>query len=144
MNSALKSISGIKESAWTPIKYPDAIWDENKARLISYTQVAEFPSPTFTSITARLIVRRVQKFTPNTSTGKLICSRAACPPRAPPRVHVPYTSGRDGHGGECTLLGVGQDVDQDLLERLRPLEWCNFWPVILVTGVGHQDVRATA
>ena len=34
MNSALKSISGIKESAWTPIKYPDAIWDENKARLI--------------------------------------------------------------------------------------------------------------
>jgi len=117
MNSALKSISGIKESAWTPIKYPDAIWDENKARLISYTQVAEFPSPTFTSITARLIVRRVQKFTPNTSTGKLICSRAACPPRAPPRVHVPYTSGREGHGGEYTLLGGGQDVDQDLLEH---------------------------
>ena len=51
-NSALKSILGIKESVWTPIKYPDAIWDENKTRLISYTQVAEFPSPTFTSITA--------------------------------------------------------------------------------------------
>ena len=50
--SILKSISGIKESVWTPIKYPDAIWDENKTRLISYTQVAEFPSPTFTSITA--------------------------------------------------------------------------------------------
>ena len=28
--------------------------------------------------------------------------------------------------------------------RLRPLEWCNCWPVILETGVGHQDERATA
>jgi len=29
-------------------------------------------------------------------------------------------------------------------DGLRPLEWCNSWPVILVTGVGHQDERATA
>jgi hypothetical protein len=30
------------------------------------------------------------------------------------------------------------------LDGLRPLERCNRRPVILVTGVGHQDERATA
>jgi len=32
----------------------------------------------------------------------------------------------------------------DEARGLRPLEWCNSGSVILVTGVGHQDVRATA
>jgi len=41
-------------------------------------------------------------------------------------------------------LMVLEGVPADRLKGLRPLEWCNCWPVILETGVGHQDVRATA
>jgi len=71
MNSAVvTAISGIDESAWTPIRYPNAIWDEDEQRFISDAEVAEVPFTAFTSrrkadhITARLIVRRVKRLNP--------------------------------------------------------------------------------
>jgi hypothetical protein len=71
MNSAVaKAISEIEESAWTPIRYPNAIWDEDEQRFISDAEVAEVPFTAFTSrrkadhITARLIVRRVKRLNP--------------------------------------------------------------------------------
>ena len=59
------AIAAIPESAWTPITYPRAIWDEDQNRLISDAEVAEVPYTAFASkkgqaITARLIVRRVK------------------------------------------------------------------------------------
>lgn len=71
MNSlVLAAISGIQESEWTPIHYPNAIWDEDEQRFISDAQVAEVPFTAFTSrrkadhIAARLIVRRVKRLNP--------------------------------------------------------------------------------
>jgi hypothetical protein len=71
MNPAvLSAISGIAESAWTPIRYPNAIWDEDEQRFISDAQVAEVPFTAFTSrrkadhISGRLIVRRVKRLNP--------------------------------------------------------------------------------
>jgi hypothetical protein len=71
MNSTvLTAISGIPESAWTPIHYPNAIWDNEEQRFISDAQVAEVPFTAFTSrrksehISARLIVRRVKRLNP--------------------------------------------------------------------------------
>ncbi len=68
MNPAvIKAISEIGETAWTPIRYPNAIWDEGEQRFISDAEVAEVPFTAFTSrrkadhITARLIVRRVKR-----------------------------------------------------------------------------------
>ena len=68
MNPAvLRAIAGIKESAWTPIHYPNAIWDEQDQPLFSDAQVAEVPFTAFTSRTkaehvdGRLIVRRVKR-----------------------------------------------------------------------------------
>jgi hypothetical protein len=59
------AIAAIPGSAWTPVTYPRAIWDEDQNRLISDAEVAEVPYTAFTSkkgqvITARLIVRRVK------------------------------------------------------------------------------------
>jgi hypothetical protein len=59
------AIAAIGESAWTPITYPQAIWDEDQQRLISDAEVAEVRYTAFASkkgqaITARLIVRRVR------------------------------------------------------------------------------------
>jgi len=59
------AIAAIGETAWTPIRYPRAIWDDQLRRWVSDAQVAETPYTAFTSrkgqaITARLIVRRVR------------------------------------------------------------------------------------
>jgi Transposase DDE domain group 1 len=69
--TVVKAISEIPESAWVPIHYPNAIWDEDEQRLVSDAEVAEVPYFTaFTSrrkadhISARLIVRRVKRLNP--------------------------------------------------------------------------------
>jgi hypothetical protein len=68
MNAAvLKAISSIPEDGWTPIRYPNAIWDEDEQRLISDAEVAEITFTAFTSrrkadqVRGRLIVRRVKR-----------------------------------------------------------------------------------
>jgi hypothetical protein len=63
------AIVAIGEDAWTPIRYPRAIWDEQSRRWVSDAEVAEVPYTAFTSkrgkaITARLIVRRVKDLNP--------------------------------------------------------------------------------
>jgi hypothetical protein len=68
--TVVTAISTIEESAWTPIQYPNAIWDEQEHRLVSDAEVAEIPFTAFTSrkkadhVQARLIVRRVVRLNP--------------------------------------------------------------------------------
>jgi hypothetical protein len=63
----MAAISSIPEQAWTPIRYPEAIWDEAEKRWVSDAEVAETGYTAFTSrrvdrhVTARLIVRRVRR-----------------------------------------------------------------------------------
>lgn len=65
-----RAIASIPEDAWTPIHYPNAIWDEAEQRLVSDAEVAEISFTAFTSrrrcehIIARLIVRRVKRLNP--------------------------------------------------------------------------------
>src|SRR5947199_6434200 len=59
------AITAIGEDAWTPIRYPRAIWDDQLNAWISDAEVAEVSYTAFASkkgqaITARLIVRRVR------------------------------------------------------------------------------------
>ncbi len=60
------AIAAIPPQAWTPVRYPRAIWDDQLSCWISDAQVAETGYTAFTSakkgqqITARLIVRRVR------------------------------------------------------------------------------------
>jgi hypothetical protein len=64
------SISRIEEGAWTPIKYPNAIWNEADQQWDSAAEVAEIEYTAFTNrrvdhgVTARLIVRRVKRANP--------------------------------------------------------------------------------
>jgi len=63
-------IGSIAGDAWTPIKYTNAIWDEDSHQWISDAEVAEIAFTAFTSkakakqVTARLIVRRVPDVNP--------------------------------------------------------------------------------
>lgn len=64
--SVRAAIAGIDEAAWTPIHYPNAIWDDQAGGWVSDAEVAETRYTAFTSrgksrqVTARLIVRRVK------------------------------------------------------------------------------------
>jgi hypothetical protein len=72
---AKAAIAGIDEDAWTPIKYPNAVWDEAEQRWVSDAEVAEVPFVAFTSrrkaehVPCRLIVRRVRRLQPLASDG---------------------------------------------------------------------------
>jgi hypothetical protein len=63
--SICAAIAAIGEDAWTPIRYPRAIWDDQLDAWISDAEVAEVEYTAFASkkgqaVTARLIVRRVR------------------------------------------------------------------------------------
>jgi hypothetical protein len=67
VNAAIKAaIAAIGQDAWTPIEYPQAIWDDQLGCWESDAEVAETDYTAFTSkkkdlhVTARLIVRRVR------------------------------------------------------------------------------------
>lgn len=67
------AISRIPADAWTGIRYPEAIFDEEQGRWISDAEVAEVSYTAFTSrrkaehVSARLIVRRVRRLNPATA-----------------------------------------------------------------------------
>ena len=71
---ARAAIAAIGEDAWTPIKYPRAIWDDQLACWASDAEVAEVKYTAFTStgqpITARLIVRRVKDLNRQAAAGQ--------------------------------------------------------------------------
>src|SRR3954451_24978625 len=68
--TVVTAITGIDEQAWVPIRYPNAIYDEDEQRWVSDAEVAEVPFTAFTNrrktehVTARLIVRRVRRLNP--------------------------------------------------------------------------------
>jgi Transposase DDE domain group 1 len=69
------AIAGIADDAWTPIRYPRAIWDDQLGCWVSDAQLAEVTYTAFTSrkgqaITARLLVRRVKDLNPKAASGQ--------------------------------------------------------------------------
>ena len=71
MDKAVKAaIAGIDEKAWTGIRYPQAIFDEDTGTWISKAEVAEVPFTAFTSrkkterVPGRLVVRRIPELNP--------------------------------------------------------------------------------
>jgi hypothetical protein len=75
------TIAAIPDTAWTPIRYPRAIWDDQLRRWVSDAEVAEVPYTAFASkkgkaITARLIVRRVKDLNRSAAAGQgeLFCA----------------------------------------------------------------------
>jgi hypothetical protein len=69
------AIAAIPGAAWTPIRYPRAIWDDQLRCWISDAEVAEVEYTAFASkkggaVTARLIVRRVKDRNRNAARGQ--------------------------------------------------------------------------
>ena len=69
------AIAAIPGDAWTPIRYPRAIWDDQLGRWVSDAEIAEtgytaFASKKGQAITARLIVRRVKDLNRDAAQGQ--------------------------------------------------------------------------
>ncbi|MDV5999535.1 IS1380 family transposase [Kocuria rhizophila] len=71
-----KAIATIDDEAWTPIKYPQAIYDETTDTWTSKAEVAEVPYTAFKSrkkaerIPGRLVVRRIPELNPKHGEGQ--------------------------------------------------------------------------
>src|SRR4051812_19698386 len=77
MSSAVKrAIAGIDPAAWTPIKYPQALYDQASGSWISRAEVADVPFTAFSSrptadhVPGRLVVRRIPDLNPNAGDGQ--------------------------------------------------------------------------
>jgi hypothetical protein len=81
LNTAVKTaIDAIPATAWTPIAYPRALWDDQLACWVSDAEIAEVKYTAFTShkrrgqlpapLTARLIVRRVRDMNTQAADGQ--------------------------------------------------------------------------
>jgi hypothetical protein len=77
MNPHVKNaIAAVPEDAWTAIRYPRAIWDDQAGGWVSDAEVAEVRYTAFTSrkkdeqVTARLIVRRVKALNKKAAEGQ--------------------------------------------------------------------------
>lgn len=76
MNPAVvKAITSIDEDSWTPIAYPNAVFDEVEGRWVSDAEVTEIPFTAFTGrrkaehVACRLVVRRVKRLQPLAGDG---------------------------------------------------------------------------
>ncbi len=75
--AVVRAIAGIDETAWVPIQYPNAVYDQDEQRWVSDAEVAETDYVAFTGrpqaqqVQGRLIVRRVRRLgTGTTSAGQ--------------------------------------------------------------------------
>src|SRR4051794_38985932 len=74
--TVVAAITSIDEQSWVPIRYPNAIYDEDEQRWVSDAEVAETGFTAFTNrrkaehVTARLIVRRVRRLNPATAPAR--------------------------------------------------------------------------
>ena len=70
------AIGAIGDDAWTPIAYPDAVFEEDTGTWVSRAEVAEIGYTAFSSrpraeqVTGRLVVRRIPDLNPKKSAGQ--------------------------------------------------------------------------
>jgi hypothetical protein len=69
------AIAAVPEDAWTPVRYPRAIWDDQLGAWVSDAEVAETKYTAFAhskgqAVTARLIIRRVRDLNKKAASGQ--------------------------------------------------------------------------
>jgi hypothetical protein len=100
LNRSVKAaIATIAEEAWTPIHYPNAVFDDQAGGWVSDAEVAETCYTAFASrgdraVTARLIVRRV-KLLPPAGTDQPALGGGLPSPRRVHRLPVEHAAGRN-------------------------------------------------
>jgi Transposase DDE domain group 1 len=141
-----KAIAGIGEHAWTPIRYPNAIYDEDEQRWISDAEVAEIPYTAFAGknkhrVTARLIVRRVRRLAPP-SQGELLPAwrHHAIFTDSP----LPMLAAETDHRDHAIIEQVIADLVDGPLAHLPSGDFAANAAWLTCAGITHNLLRAAA
>ena len=116
-----KAIAAIGDDAWTPIRYTNAIFDEDQQRWISDAEVAETSYTAFTSkrgdkqVTARLIVRRVKDMNPHNQSELFTAHRYHAVFTNSP---LPTLAAESAHRGHAIVEQVIADLKNGPLAHL--------------------------
>ena len=148
LNRSVKAaIGAIAEEAWTPIHYPNAVFDDQAGGWVSDAEVAETSYTAFTSrgmgraVTARLIVRRV----------KLLPSAGADQPALVEghRYHAVFTDSaltmlqaETCHRGHAIVEQVIADLKNGPLAHLPSGKFAANAAWLALAGVAHNLTRA--
>jgi hypothetical protein len=148
MNSSVRAaIAAIPEGAWTAIKYPQAIFDDQLDCWISDAEVAETEYTAFTSkkgqaVTARLIVRRVRDQNKKAARGQGELFPAW-------RHHAVFTDSPVGlvqaesqHRGHAVVEQVFADVTSGPLAHLPSGHFAANAAWLTIAAMAHNLVRA--
>ena len=120
------AIAAIGEDAWTAIRYPRAIWDDQLRAWVSDAGVAEVPYTAFTSkkgqaVTARLIVRRVRDLNKQAAAAR--GSTATTPSSSRSSPTSPTDRSRTcppARSRQCRLADLRRHRAQPAARRRRP------------------------
>lgn len=148
MDPAIKAAIGrIGEQAWTPIKYPNAVYDEAAGRWVSDAEIAEITYTAFGSsrahrVTARLIVRRVKRLNPAAAAGQDELF-------ADWRYHAVFTDSpmvlaqaETQHRGHAVIEQTFADLIDGPLAHLPSGEFAANTAWLTLTGIAHNLTRA--
>ena len=141
------AIAAIPEDAWTAIKYPQAIWDDQLGCWVSDAEVAETSYTAFTSkkkdlhVTARLIVRRVRdKAQAAPGQGELFPAW---------RYHAVFTDSpyelvqaEEQHRGHAVIEQLLADLNDGPLAHLPSGKFTANAAWLAIAAIAHNLVRA--
>ena len=166
MSPALSTaISSIGEDDWTPITYPNAVWDDDEQRLISDAEIAEITYTAFTSrrkadhIQARLIVRRVKRLNPSTVKPKATSATTKVTKASAPeqqelfsfyRYHAVFSNSpltlvqaEKAHRGHAIIEQVHADLKQGPLAHLPSGSFQANSAWLVLAAIAFNLTRAT-
>jgi hypothetical protein len=141
------AIAAIPEDAWTAIRYPRAIWDDQLQAWISDAEVAETTYAAFAhdndrAVTARLIVRRVRDLNKKAADGQGELFPAW-------RYHAVFTDSpfvlaqaEEQHRDHAVVEQVFADVTSGPLARLPSGSFAANAAWLSIAAMAHNLVRA--
>lgn len=119
-----RTVTSIDESAWTPIAYPNAVWDDQAGQWVSDAEVARVPYTAFAASRAHrreaaLLVRRVRRLNPDAT------AQAPHELFATYRYHVVFTDSpfelieaESAHRGHAVIEQINADLIDGPLAHL--------------------------
>jgi Transposase DDE domain group 1 len=142
------AIAAVPEDAWTPVRYPRAVWDDQLNCWTSDAEVAETAYTAFTSkkkelhVTARLIVRRVRDLNPQAAPGQGELFPAW-------RYHAVFTDSpyetvqaEEQHRGHAIIEQLLADLNDGPLAHLPSGKFNANAAWLAIAAIAHNLVRA--
>jgi DDE family transposase len=140
------AIAGIPEQSWTPIRYPQAVWDDQLGCWVSDAELAETTYTAFTSkkkelhVTARLVVRRVRDKNAAPGQGELFPAW---------RYHAVFTDSpyelaqaEEQHRGHAVIELLLADLNDGPLAHLPSGKFSASAAWLAIAAIAHNLARA--